>query len=138
MTHAGTYLMTIFLSREESRTMLDSRSTSMLQKVSVETLIPSFWQGLAFLVFGFAVSGCRQETHKVVQLPPLSVTVAKPVVEEVTDYDEYPGLISPYASVDMYARVTGFITKISFTDGQEVKAGDELFGDRSPSLSVRL
>lgn len=78
-------------------------------------------------LFGIILAGCKREEPKVVVPPPLNVTVAKPVVEEVTDYDEYPGTISAYASVDIYARVTGFITKISFTDGQEVKAGAELF-----------
>jgi len=76
---------------------------------------------------GIALVGCHREAPKVVEAPPLSVTVAKPIVREITNYDEYPGTISAYASVDIYARVTGFITKISFTDGQEVKAGAELF-----------
>jgi multidrug efflux system membrane fusion protein len=79
------------------------------------------------IVSGIVLGGCHREAPKVVETPPLSVTVAKPIVQEITNYDEYPGTISAYASVDIYARVTGFITKISFTDGQEVKAGAELF-----------
>lgn len=83
---------------------------------------------LGALIFsGFVLSGCHREAPKVIETPPLSVTVAKPIVQEITNYDEYPGTISAYASVDIYARVTGFITKISFTDGQEVKSGEELF-----------
>ncbi|MBX9654084.1 efflux RND transporter periplasmic adaptor subunit [bacterium] len=79
------------------------------------------------IVSGIVLGGCHREAPKVVETPPLSVTVAKPIVQEITNYDEYPGTISAYASVDIYARVSGFITKISFTDGQEVKAGAELF-----------
>ena len=93
----------------------------------VATVTRLCYQATALFIFGLLLTGCKREEPKVVAPPPLSVTVAKPVVEEVTDFDEYPGTISAYASVDIYARVTGFITKISFTDGQEVKAGAELF-----------
>jgi len=59
--------------------------------------------------------------------PPPAVTVAKPVQRTVTDYDEYVGRFVPVDSVEIRARVSGYLDRIAFTDGQMVKQGDLLF-----------
>lgn len=53
--------------------------------------------------------------------------MAKPVVREVTDYYEFPGQSEAVGEVEVRARVTGYIVKINFQDGHEVKKGDVLF-----------
>jgi RND family efflux transporter MFP subunit len=55
------------------------------------------------------------------------VTVAKPVADQVTDYFEFPGCTEAVSEVEIRSRVTGYITKVDFEDGQEVKACQELF-----------
>jgi len=61
------------------------------------------------------------------------VTVAKPVKKLVSDYDEYVGRFVAVDFVEVRARVSGYLDKIQFTDGQLVKAGDPLFTvDRRP------
>ena len=52
---------------------------------------------------------------------------AKPVVRDFVRYDEYTGRIESTASVDIRARVSGFLQNIAFTDGAFVKKGDLLF-----------
>lgn len=59
--------------------------------------------------------------------PPPAVTVANPVKQEVIDRDEYVGRFVAIESVEIRARVSGYLDKIHFTDGQIVKAGDLLF-----------
>jgi RND family efflux transporter MFP subunit len=64
--------------------------------------------------------------------PPL-VTVAKPVVKTVTQFKEVNGTLKARERVEIRAQVTGFIDKIHFKDGAEVKAGDLLISI-DPSL----
>jgi RND family efflux transporter MFP subunit len=59
--------------------------------------------------------------------PTPTVTVANPVKREVTDQDEYVGRFVAIDSVEVRARVSGYLDRIQFTDGQLVKQGDLLF-----------
>jgi RND family efflux transporter MFP subunit len=59
--------------------------------------------------------------------PPPTVTVAKPVVRNVVDQDEYVGRFVAVDSVEIRARVSGYLDKVHFRDGQMVKEGDLLF-----------
>jgi RND family efflux transporter MFP subunit len=65
--------------------------------------------------------------------PPPKVTVAKPVAQTVSDFDEYVGRFVALDFVEVRARVSGYLDQIHFTDGQIVKQGDLLFTiDRRP------
>lgn len=55
------------------------------------------------------------------------VTVAKPVAKRLTDWDEFSGRLSARDRVEVRARVSGYLTKVHFKEGTEVKAGDALF-----------
>lgn len=57
--------------------------------------------------------------------PP--VTVAKPVVKDITEQDEFIGRFEPVDQVEVRARVSGYLDKVLFQDGALVKAGDPLF-----------
>ena len=64
---------------------------------------------------------------------PPAVTVAKPVQRTVVDQDEYVGRFVAVDSVEIRARVSGYLAEMHFTDGQMVKKGDLLFTiDRRP------
>ena len=58
---------------------------------------------------------------------PPSVAVAKPVVKDVIEHDDYTGRFDAVDYVEVRARVTGYLTKINFQDGAFVKKGDVLF-----------
>ncbi|WP_100251305.1 efflux RND transporter periplasmic adaptor subunit [Methylobacterium sp. UNC300MFChir4.1] len=65
--------------------------------------------------------------------PPPKVTVAKPVVRQIVEQDQYTGRFDAIEYVEVRARVTGYLEKINFVDGQTVKKGDVLFViDRRP------
>jgi len=59
--------------------------------------------------------------------PPPTVSVAKPVKKLVSDRDEYVGRFVAFDYVEMRARVSGYLEKILFKDGQLVKEGEPLF-----------
>ncbi|TAJ37216.1 MAG: efflux RND transporter periplasmic adaptor subunit [Reyranella sp.] len=59
--------------------------------------------------------------------PAMPVGVAEPLAKRVTQWDEYSGRFEAVASVEVRARVSGFIDKINFRDGQIVNVGDPLF-----------
>lgn len=59
--------------------------------------------------------------------PPPPVTVSKPLQKSITEWDEYTGRFVPVATVEVRARVSGFIDSIHFKDGQIVKKDDLLF-----------
>jgi RND family efflux transporter MFP subunit len=55
------------------------------------------------------------------------VPVARAVVREVTDYEEFTGRTEAPVRVDLRARVSGYLLKTAFQEGGEVKQGDVLF-----------
>ncbi|RAI43676.1 efflux RND transporter periplasmic adaptor subunit [Rhodoplanes roseus] len=88
----------------------------------------SSWARLVAVSVAFVLAGCGGETkQQAAAPPPPQVTVAKPVERTVTDYDEYVGRFVPIDSVEVRARVSGYLDQIHFKDGQQVKQGDLLF-----------
>jgi RND family efflux transporter MFP subunit len=79
------------------------------------------------IVTALSLCGCRQQTQGTPTLPPTNVTVAKAVEKEVVNYQEYTGNTAAVSSVDIRARVSGYLNKVSFEEGAIVKAGDLLF-----------
>jgi len=57
----------------------------------------------------------------------MPVTVSEPLARRVTQWDEYSGRFEALAQVEVRARVSGFIDKVHFRDGQMIKVGDLLF-----------
>jgi membrane fusion protein, multidrug efflux system len=74
-----------------------------------------------------ALIGCGgQPTGPATPVPPV-VTVAPPVKRTIVDQDEYVGRFAAVDSVELRARVSGYLDTVHFTDGQVVKQGDLLF-----------
>jgi multidrug efflux system membrane fusion protein len=69
--------------------------------------------------------------------PAMPVTVSQPVAKKVTQWDEFSGRFRAVESVEVRARVSGFIDSVHFKDGQIVKAGDLLFTlDKRPFVNA--
>jgi RND family efflux transporter MFP subunit len=71
--------------------------------------------------------GCNEKHPQVVQTPPPMVKVSQPIQDTVTDYQVFTARTAAVESVDVKARVTGYLTKIQFKDGDLVKKDDVLF-----------
>jgi RND family efflux transporter MFP subunit len=61
------------------------------------------------------------------QPPPPTVTVAKPVVRDIVEDDEFVGRFDAIDDVAIRSRVAGYLADIHFRDGQMVAKGDPLF-----------
>ena len=88
----------------------------------------------AIIAVSPALAACErsQSQPQTVAAPP-EVTVAKPVSKMIANEDEYVGRFVAVDSVEMRARVSGYLEAIHFQDGQMVKKGDLLFTiDRRP------
>jgi len=59
--------------------------------------------------------------------PPPAVSVANPLEKEVVEWDEYTGRFDAMDTVEVRARISGFLNEVKFTDGAIVKKGDLLF-----------
>ena len=59
--------------------------------------------------------------------PPPQVTVATPLLKDIVEWNEYTGQFQAVEEVEIRSRVSGYLDKIHFNDGQIVEAGDLLF-----------
>jgi len=75
-----------------------------------------------------ALTGCGNHDDAAPKQGPLpNVKVAQPLSQEVTEWDEYTGRIEAVNSVDVRARVSGYLEKVNFKAGDKVHKGDLLF-----------
>jgi RND family efflux transporter MFP subunit len=85
-----------------------------------------FVRAALLLAAGAGVAACGQNNEYAAPPPP-KVTVATPVQQNVTRYFESTGNAAAINSVDLVARVQGFVQAISYNDGDFVKKGTSLF-----------
>jgi membrane fusion protein, multidrug efflux system len=69
---------------------------------------------------------------------PPEVAVRPVVIREITDYEDFVGRLDAVNSVQVRARVTGFIEKVVFKEGGDVKQGDLLFEIDARPYQARL
>ena len=89
----------------------------------------------AFVAMGI-LSACEQNTF--VQPPPPKVEVAVPLQRAFTRYLEATGNTAPVKSVDLVARVQGFLQSIEYKDGAGVKEGAPLFTIEPETYKLKL
>lgn len=84
---------------------------------------------LAVLAGGATLSGCMRSQAAAAdgKPPPATVSVAQPERSMVQPMLGYTGRIEPSQRVEVRSRVSGYLQRIAFRDGQRVEAGDLLF-----------
>lgn len=73
------------------------------------------------------LAGCARKPPEPVKTPPPTVIVEHPVVQQVNDYEDFAGRTEPFKVVELKSRVTGYLKKIHFKDGEDIKATSTLF-----------
>lgn len=74
-----------------------------------------------------AIAGCGSQAAPHAAPPPPQVSVAPVVSQSVKLWDEYTGRITAVETVELRPRVTGYIDKVAFDEGEFVEKGDLLF-----------
>jgi len=83
----------------------------------------TFAIGMGLCLF---IAGCKEPAQPL-KLSPPDVTVAKPIQKTVDIYSEIVGQIDSPQTVELRARVEGFLKEVNFKEGAEVKKGDLMF-----------
>jgi RND family efflux transporter MFP subunit len=113
-----------------------SRLFSLCQSSASVLRTPAL-RGVLILTSLIVLAGCQSRASDApggMGPPPVSVVPA--VQRQVQESDEFTGRLEAPQSVDVRARVTGYIKAVHFRDGQEVKQGDVLFTiDPDPYLA---
>src|SRR4051794_38154755 len=86
---------------------------------------PSTLPGAAVLGL-MILAGCARN-RPAVEEAPLVVPVAKVEQSKVVSYEDFTGRTAAVEGVDVKARVTGYLDKVMFEDGQEVEKGQKLY-----------
>src|SRR6267154_600981 len=93
-------------------------------------LLPSLRAGLsaiAMVVMATAIPACGNSQAEAPPPPPPEVDAAQVVTKSVRQWDEFTGRIAAIGAVDIRPRVSGYIDRIAFKEGDMVNAGDLLF-----------
>lgn len=89
-----------------------------------------FWivqSAFAGLLLTSMMAGCQQKQPKIAPSEAPAIPVSHPLERVVTDFVDFTGRTVPVHSVNIVPRVTGYLTKMPFKEGSDVKAGDLLF-----------
>lgn len=93
------------------------------------------WVGLGSLMV-LALCGCDREKPKVEPPATPTVSVSRPLVREVVEYEYFTGRTAAPFTVEIRPRVTGYLKEMPFKEGEEIKKGDLLFRlDEEPYAS---
>jgi RND family efflux transporter MFP subunit len=91
-----------------------------------------------FLLSIPVAAGCAESGGPPPALPDPEVKVAKPVTRVVTDYEDFPGRLEAVNSIDLRARVSGYLEKVNFKEGADIKKDDVLFEIDARSYEAEL
>ncbi len=78
------------------------------------------------IIISLLLAGC-DSSNTYVEPPPPSVTIAEPLLQEVTDYLEFTGTLDASEQAEVVARVSGVLQSMHFEPGSYVNEGDLLF-----------
>jgi multidrug efflux system membrane fusion protein len=82
---------------------------------------------IAMVVMATVMTACSNSQAEAPPPPPPDVDAAQVVTKSVRQWDEFTGRIAATGAVDIRPRVSGYIDRIAFKEGDMVKAGDLLF-----------
>ena len=84
------------------------------------------------------MAGCVGQASENALPPPPAVSAAPVLIKQISQWDDFSGRVEAVESVDLRPRVSGYIDRVNYTEGQEVRKGDVLFTIDSRSYRAEL
>lgn len=94
--------------------------------------------GVALALSVAVIAGCSGQANENAQPPPPEVSVAAVLVKRISQWDDFSGRVRAVESVDLRPRVSGYIERVNYREGQEVEKGEVLFTIDSRSYRAEL
>ncbi|KMM74839.1 acriflavin resistance protein AcrA [Xanthomonas sp. NCPPB 1128] len=101
-------------------------------------LLPGALRALAVALLVATLAACGSKANEQGAPPPPSVGVAPALQKQISQWDEFSGRVEAVEHVDLRPRVSGYIDKVNYVEGQEVKKGDVLFTIDARSYRAEL
>ncbi|QNN71551.1 efflux RND transporter periplasmic adaptor subunit [Thermomonas carbonis] len=90
--------------------------------------MPPLLAGLAVAVLvALAASACSSQAAPAAGPPPPDVSVASVLTKNVSQWDDFTGRVAAVESVELRPRVSGYVQRVAYAEGEEVHKGDLLF-----------
>ncbi|MGY0798517.1 efflux RND transporter periplasmic adaptor subunit [Lysobacter sp. A286] len=89
--------------------------------------LPELTLAIVAALLALGLSGCGSQAAPVDAMPAPAVSVAQVIEKPVQQWDEFTGRIEAVKSVELRPRVSGYVERVAFDEGEEVAKGDLLF-----------
>ena len=104
---------------------------SQIRRVELRAVVTNAPAAATYLswlmVAALSLSGCNRQPPAPPTPPIQQVLFTTPAQETISDYEEFTGRTAAVKTVQIHSRVSGYLERVQFEDGAEVKAGDVLF-----------
>ncbi len=84
------------------------------------------------------IAGCSGQAAENGMPPPPAVSVAPVLIKQISQWDDFSGRVEAVENVDLRPRVSGYIDRVNYEEGQEVRKGEVLFTIDSRSYRAEL
>jgi RND family efflux transporter MFP subunit len=100
------------------------RPSSIIHRIAPRASVAFLLLGVALVLLSLAMTACSKPAP-----PPAApeVTVAPVIDQSISDWDEFTGHFEAVQSVEVRPRVTGFVQRVTYSEGATVRQGDPLF-----------
>jgi RND family efflux transporter MFP subunit len=78
-------------------------------------------------VLALVLAGCTKPKTAEGEAKTPEVVASVPVTDEVRDFEDFTGRLDALKTVDVRSRATGYVLKVPFKEGDQVKEGELLF-----------
>jgi membrane fusion protein, multidrug efflux system len=106
---------------------MNTQFMARLYAVMPATVLAALFRLVAFSALAFSFSACRNSEGAAAPPAPPSVNVAPVASKAIQEWDQFNGRVSAIDTVELRARVSGYVDRVVYKEGDDVKKGDVLF-----------
>ena len=117
------------VARRTSTDIVSRTTTAMHTRLSLDSrTLPSFSALVLALAAAMAIAACSSQAEPTAAAPPPpEVDVAQVLNKKVSQWDAFTGRVAAVETVDLRPRVSGYIERVAYREGDDVRKGQLLF-----------